>query len=128
MTEQLMVSSGDILVLVGTTKGAFLFRTDPEHERTEVIASPGRCGPVTSVRSCSGSVLNRKAPLVVPTRTRMSPLETMSCSVISHPQDHARSRQAHDRTPARHSPAGVHRLRIRGKGFAQAGPPLPVCS
>src|SRR6266567_2528548 len=36
MTEQLMVSSGDILVLVGTTKGAFLFRTDPEHERTEV--------------------------------------------------------------------------------------------
>jgi len=35
MTEQLAVQSGDVLVLVGTTKGAFLFRTDPEHEKTE---------------------------------------------------------------------------------------------
>src|SRR6266511_2370774 len=36
MTERLTVSSGDILVLVGTTKGAFLFRTDPGLRRTEV--------------------------------------------------------------------------------------------
>src|SRR6266511_4613447 len=35
MTEQLAVQSGDVLVLVGTTKGAFRFRTDPEHEKTE---------------------------------------------------------------------------------------------
>src|SRR6266702_3218898 len=36
MAERLTVSSGDILVLVGTTKGAFLFRTDPGLRRTEV--------------------------------------------------------------------------------------------
>ena len=36
MTERLGVSSGDVLVLVGTTKGAFLFRCDPGLERTGV--------------------------------------------------------------------------------------------
>jgi hypothetical protein len=35
MTGQLAVQSGDVVVLVGTTKGAFLFRTDSELGRTE---------------------------------------------------------------------------------------------
>jgi hypothetical protein len=36
MSERLAAGSGDIVVLVGTTKGAFLLRTDPGHKRTEV--------------------------------------------------------------------------------------------
>ena len=36
MSERLVARSGDIVVLVGTTKGAFLLLTDPEHKRTEV--------------------------------------------------------------------------------------------
>jgi hypothetical protein len=34
--ERLRVQSGEILILVGTTKGAFLFRSDPERRRRQV--------------------------------------------------------------------------------------------
>ncbi len=47
--EQLNVQSGQILVLVGTTKGAFLFRTDPKRREVQVSGPHLRGQPVYSL-------------------------------------------------------------------------------
>jgi hypothetical protein len=47
--EQLRVEPGQILVLVGTTKGAFLFRTDPELGETQVSGPHFEGEPVYSL-------------------------------------------------------------------------------